>query len=101
MTENPFKDKDEDKFVVPKTLSYEHNTQEAMQIVFRRQRQQDHVDIKEWEKAARLCNFMTHSRWCRGKEETEAGTPIISWVEFYILFKLHDPKMKTKSNLQQ
>ena len=92
MNENPSKDKDKDKIAVPKTLNYEHDTQEAMQILLRRPGQQDYVNSKDWEKAARLCNFMTHSRWCRGKEETEAGTPGISWIEFYILFKLHDSK---------
>ena len=99
MKENPFEDKDKDKIVVPRTLTYEHDTQEAMQIKIRRPRRQDYGQVNEWEQAARACNFITHSRWCKGREETEAGVPGTSWIELYILFKLHDGQTKNAKQL--
>ena len=45
--ENPSKDKDKEMIVVPRTLMYEHDMKETMQIKIKIARRQDYVPDKE------------------------------------------------------
>ena len=104
--ENPLNNKEKEKIKLPRTLLYEHEMHETMQIKLRRPRRQDYANEDEWKEAARACNYLTHTRWNKGKEETEAGIPGTTWLELYIHYKLHDAKkvdkhfLAKKKNLQ-
>ena len=51
-------------------------------------------------------NFIVQTPWCEGEDERETGKPGTTWLELYILFKMHCNKkpaeqlLRKKLNLQ-
>ena len=99
--QNPTEDKDKLKIDVPNMLHYEHDVRAAMKVQARMPRRQDHNSEDDWMQAVKVRNFISQTPWCESREETEAGLPGITWLELYILFKMHDQKSKGQKQLKR
>ena len=52
--ENPLETKGQDKVVVPRKLTYEHDMSQVMQVRARQPKRQEHKDEKEWQAACKI-----------------------------------------------
>ena len=87
---NPSKDKNVGKVLIPKTLKYEHNMGHTMMLKMGRPRRKEYDEDKSWVQATKVASFLSQTRWCAGEEEAARGTPGITWIEFYLLYKSHE-----------
>ena len=54
-------------------------------IFFIHPKKHEHEDVKGWEDAIKVANFVKENRWCKGGEEAN-GVPGITWIELFMLF---------------
>ena len=71
---------------------YEHNMENTMILRLRQPRRQEYQDEESWRKATSVASFLLRTRWCVDEQEAERGTSGITWLELFILFKIHGPK---------
>ena len=84
--------------MIPKTLSYRHKMGDTMMLRIRRPRRQEYDDDKGWVQATKVASFLGQTRWCADEQEAAQGTPGITWIELYILYKFHEEDIVKKSS---
>ena len=82
-------------------LQYEHDMRTAMKVQVRMPRRQDHSGEDDWIQAVKARNFISQTPWCESREQTETGLPGITWLELYILFKMHDQRPHDQRQLKK
>ena len=97
---DPFAGKEGVSTVIARKLTYAES-QETKKLNLRELRREECKDENEHKDSRQIVNFISHRRWATEKNP-HGG---ITWLEFYILFRLHKPESKTswlksKSSLQ-
>ena len=88
---NPFDDPNKATFLIPNAVANGHDMTNTMQVKVRFPRRREHGDEKGWEYAVKVANFIRKTRWCKEGESNE--NPGITWLELFVLFKMHDQKI--------
>ena len=87
---------------VGRKLTYVQEGEATKKLHMRRLRKHEVGNDEEHEEATKIVNFLSHTRWAEAKNP-EGG---ITWLELFLLFKLHTPPdrrdpLAQKSFLQQ
>ena len=82
-------------------MSCEHNAESTMQVKVRHPKMQEHDDAKGWEYAIKVANFIKKTKWCQQGGEDVGGIPGATWIELFVLFKMHDQTIEQQTFLYQ